>query len=193
MALSLKASLDTSDCLNLLFNETTGFYSSTNTGGWSTPNILISTATAATVAVTVPSGTVYSFNVFLAGFPSYNTNVTYSIAYDDLGFSEALEDGIYSVTYSVSGLDGSGEPITYTVTISTFIVCNLECCVDTLLLNVDDWECDCSEDAIDTYLSAFSILQQINHSIECGDLDTAESLLTLANKICKNSNCSTCT
>ena len=51
MALSLKASLDTSDCLNLIFTETTGFYSASNTGGWGTPNIVISTATAATLEI----------------------------------------------------------------------------------------------------------------------------------------------
>lgn len=192
MATQLKASLDTSDCLNLIFTETTGFYQASNTTGWGTPQTTISTASAASLNITTPSGSTYNFNVFLSGFPSYNINSAYSISYLDLGFSNTLADGIYTATYSVTALDGSDEPQVLTVTISTFIVCNLECCVDTMLTKIDDWDCDCSKDAKDLYLQAFGVLQQINHSIECGDLDTASSLSNLANKLCKNSNCSTC-
>jgi hypothetical protein len=72
------------------------------------------------------------------------------------------------------------------------IICNLECCVDKLLLNVEDWNCDCSKDAREKYLSAFGILKQLEHSIECGDLDTAEDLITMVSKICRNADCSTC-
>lgn len=185
----LQAKISTCDCLNLIFTETTGVYQSTNTGGWETPNASITDADTASITVTVPSGLTYTFNLFTQGFPSYNTNSSYSIPYSSLGFSSGLEDGIYSVTYTVTSIS---YPFTDTITISTFIVCNLECCVDTMLLNIDDWECECSEDAIDKFLSAFSILQQINHSIKCGDLTTADNLSTLANKLCKNSNCSTC-
>ena len=192
MGLQLKANLYTDDCLNLIFNDQTGNYTTTNTGGWNSPNISLTTATAASVAITTPSGTTYTFNVFVSGLPSYDINSTYSISYSDLGFTSSLADGIYTAVYTVNALDGSGEPAVYTVTKSTYITCNLQCCVDTMLINIDDWDCDCSKDAKDNYLKAFGILQQIYHAIECGDLDTASNLSTVANKLCKNSGCSSC-
>ena len=190
MGLQLKTSISTSDCLNLLFSETTGVYTTSNTTGWSTPNPALSTASVPQIKITIPSGSFFIFPLSTFGFPTANINSIYSIPYSSLGFSSNLEDGLYTCEYTV--LVNTGSPVIYSSTISTFIVCNLECCVDRMLLNINDWDCDCSEEAIDKYLTAFSILQQINHSIECGDLTTASSLSNLANKICKNLNCSIC-
>lgn len=191
MALQLKASLDTSDCLNLLFSEQTGVYTSSNTTGWQTPNPDIANATSATLTVTTPSGSNFVFSLSLSGFPTFNANSLYSIPYSSLGFSSTLEDGIYTAVYDV--IVDEESPVHYTVTIVTFITCNLECCIDTMLSNIDNSECDsCNEEERDKYLEAFSILQQIKHSIECGDLITANSLSNLGNKLCRNIGCSTC-
>jgi hypothetical protein len=196
MALSLSTSISTEDCQNLIFTETTGTYNvTTNPTGWGSPNPATSTAAGAVVTVLVPSGTSYTFSVFASSFPTVTSTQQYLINYEDLGMSDGLVDGLYTITYVVPTLQiilGVPTVITYTTILNTMIVCNLECCIDTLLLEIDDWTCDCSKDAKENFLTAHAIFEQIQHSIECGDLDTAGDLVDMAGKICRNENCSTC-
>lgn len=191
MSLQLKANITTPDCLNLIFNETTGVYSTSNLTGYGTPNPLITAATNATLSVITPSAA-YFFPLFSSGFPSFNTNSSYSISSTSLGFSNGLEDGLYQFVYTVT-ITITGVPTIFTLTQNFYITCNLQCCIDRMLLNLDSSECDsCNEEETDKYIKAFGILQQIYHAIECGDLTTASNLSNLGNKLCKNINCSTC-
>lgn len=190
MALTLGLNVTTEDCKNLIFTETTGAYNvTTNPTGWGTPNPTIASASLATVSVTVPNGTVYTFSVAGSSFPTTTITQQYVIPYTSLGMtsSSGLVDGLYSILYSLSVTPG----VIYLQLQKTMIVCNLECCIDKMLLDLD-LSCECSEDAKENYLTAHAIFEQIQHSIECGDLDTAEELVDMANKLCKNSNCSTC-
>lgn len=190
MGLQLSVTLSTSDCSNLVFTETTGLYSSGNLTGWGTPNPLISNATAASIIITTPSGSQFTFPILNNGFPNA-INGTYSIPSTSLGMSTSLQDGQYSVVYIITVLV-SGIPFIFSTTDVEFVACNLECCIDRLLNNIGDWSCDCSKDAKDKYLNAFGIFQQIQHSIECKDFNTTTKLLSIGNKLCKNLNCSTC-
>lgn len=191
MALTLSISLATSDCKNLVFTETTGVYSAGNLTGWGTPNTLITAATAATVVITTPSGSSYTFPLFTSGFPSINPLASYSIPSSSLGLGTALADGIYTAVYTVSNTLGEA-PFLFTATVKTMVICNLECCIDSLLSQIDSCGCDCDSEAQEKYLDAFSLFRQLEHSIKCTDFKTAECLLALANKICKNSNCTSC-
>lgn len=193
MAVSLAITLSTNDCKNLIFTETTGAYNvTTNPTGWGTPNIPLANATAASIIITTPSGASFTFVITSSGFPTTTITKQYIVNCSSLTMSGGLVDGEYTVVYNVNYLDGSGEPAIFTTTLRTYIVCNLKCCVDRMLTNINDWDCDCNKDVKEDYLTAFSIYQQILHSIECGDLTTADNNIKLANRLCKNLDCSTC-
>jgi len=49
---------------SLIFTETTGAYSASNTSGWNTPNTDITTAQTATLAVTTPSDVTTIIDLF---------------------------------------------------------------------------------------------------------------------------------
>lgn len=191
MALDLKINLNSCDCSNLSFNELTSSYTTSNPTGWGTPNNSTVQAISAVLQITTPSGSNFTFNVLLSGFPTSNTNLTYNIPYGSLGLI-SLIDGIYTATYTVITKVGDADPVTWTVTNSFLITCNLECCVASMLSNIDDLQCDCNKDKKDNYLTALALLYSINKDKICGDITTANNNFTLANKLCKNLNCITC-
>jgi hypothetical protein len=195
MAVDLKISLDTCDCNSLTFNELTNYYSVSNPTGWGTPNDLISSAISAILVVTTPTEAPFTFNVLLSSFPTNNTLVGYNIPYTSLTMSSGLIDGIYSATYTVVTSVTSGDVTTvttYTTTNQFLITCNLECCIQSMLLDIDDFTCDCNKDKKDKYLTALALFNSIEHSKECGDINEANEDIIIANKLCKNQNCLTC-
>jgi hypothetical protein len=189
--LDLKISLTTCDCSNLIFNELTGTYSVSNPTGWGTPNDPLNDAISGTLVIQPPSGAAYTFNVFLNTFPTTASLYNYTISYTSLGLPNGLIDGLYTATYTVV-TNVSSVLTTYTVTNSFLITCNLECCINTMLLDIDDFECDCNKHKKDKYLLALSILQGIKGAKECGDINTANNLITIGNKLCNNLNCTNC-
>ena len=195
MAVDLKISLDTCDCNSLSFNELTNYYSVAIPTGWGTPNDPISSAISAILVITTPAGTPFTFNVFLSSFPTNNTLLTYNIPYTSLSMSSGLVDGIYTANYTVVTSITVGDVTTvttYTTTNSFLITCNLECCINTMLIDINDFKCDCNKDKVEKYLTALALFNSIERAKDCGDITTANNDLQLANKLCKNLNCLSC-
>jgi len=195
--LKLDFTVCSSDCKSLNFTETTGVYSeTTNTTGWGTPNPDISEATSAELTILTPSNNTYTFDLYATGnYPTSLESNEFSISYGDLGFTTTLEDGEYTFTYTVIITTYiSEDPVytTYTKTKKFYVTCNIECCINKLLLNLEDVNCDCNKEARSKYLEAFALLQAYKHANACGRLGTATELFNELTKICSNVDCKTC-
>lgn len=179
-----------SNCKSLIFTETTGAYSTQNTGGWNAPNELISSVTDAILSVTTPGGLTFDFDV-LAQTPSFPTTdelLKYYITGTELGMvNSALTDGLYKFTYTVTT-----STTTYTKIIYQLLYCNVKCCVASMLAKITDPDCDCQSDIIASASRAITLLDSLIYAAKCGNRTAFTNLLTILNKICRNQNCQTC-
>jgi len=179
------------NCQNLTFTETTGAYNATyNLGGYGSPNIETSDVLTAVLIITSPSGIEYpQIDLYSTGdFPTDSlTDEGYVIT---LIPDTSLEDGEWTFTYAISTFDEE-----YTKTITKLLFCNANCCVSTMLSNLQlNDTCDSckpTEQSMD-YLKIWTFLQSLKKAAYCGDVDNFTNLLKIINKLCKNKGCKTC-
>lgn len=187
MALSLKIAIcQNSDCKSVEFSETTGAYSTSNTGGWGSPNPTIADATSAILTITQPDGTVTTIasSLLYPTFPTTDDTVTYTIDSGDLALGDdvALPDGIYTFVYEVLTTTG-----VYRVQLRKALYCQAECCVNGLLAKVATEGCDCSSELVDNALEAYFWLQVLKAS-ECNET-AFDNALEIINRICDFNSC----
>ena len=181
-----------SNCSGLSFKETTGAYSISNPNGWNAPNATIASATAATLTVTMASGTAYIINLFTSSYPTINTSLVYNILNTSIGLAltDTIPDQIIKFTYSVT--TGSGlSAVIYTQTIEQSFYCQVNCCVNSMFTDLD-FECDSCNKNIDDALKAFAMLQGLKYNSNCGNSDEFNNILSQLNKLCGSTNCSSC-
>jgi len=167
------------DCESLTIKDITGFYDVTlNETGWGTPNINKSDLTEATLTIVTPTQT-YEENVLEtiqdSVFSTYDI-FTYT--------SDSLTDGIYKFTLKLITEDNE-----YEVSITHFVYCNVECCVDKLGSKLAIQSCDpCKDtDKLDEFILADSLLTAI--SSDCISENDFKCLLKQLQKICSSSDC----
>jgi hypothetical protein len=202
MALSLNFTFCTTcDCKNITFTETTGTYdSSTNTGGWeaassTNPGAYGVDATAATLEVTDPGGSTHTIDLFADhSYPKAdNSSVELSMA--DLGGTQGDKpaDGLYVIKYTVT--TGAGDPAgasTYTKEIRELFYCNAQCCVHSMLADLQ-LECDtCDKDKKDDAIFAYTLLQDLKYSAACRIETNFDALIDNINRLCDAKNCRSC-
>ena len=193
MAVDVKFSIcQNSSCDTLAFTETTGLYNATtNTTGWGAvgggdPNEMVSQATAATLLITGPDGTVYpTVDLFALGsFPKSDSTSASITATSLAATMSSFADGLWKMTYSVT--TGTA---TYTETITFFFTCQVESCVCKLVadLNLDD--CTCDLDKLNTVLQAKAYVDAMNYAVGCGNLNGANEILTSLQRLCGCTSC----
>lgn len=190
MAVTLNFNLcECCDCTRLTFTESTGAYSASSLPtGWGSPNAATSDATNATLLIQTPSNSTGVTLTLYPTFPTSSLTTEYVIKNTDLGLSsdEALEDGEYIFTYTVTTAS-----TTYTQVKKALLYCNINCCVNRMLLNIE--ACDeCGEETKDNALTAFIFLQSLKAAADCGNSDKFNSQLTILQKLCGDQDCSTC-
>jgi len=178
-------------CTQLNFTETTGFYSAANTGGWGAPNIILSDAVTATLAITpYGSSTTYTIDLLATTlFPTDNSSFSYDIPLSDIGSLTTILDGKWTFVYTVS--DGTD---TYTRTIYKYFYCNLECCVTNMLPKVDVNNCDCCVPTLEykKYITAWTYLEALKKAAACGDETNFTAIKKIIDKLCLTNGCKTC-
>lgn len=188
--LSLKFDLCVTDaCTQIRFTETTGFYSTTNTGGWGAPNITLGDVVTATLAITpYGSTTTYTIDVEATSlFPTDNASFTYNIPLSLIGNPTSIVDGQWLFVYTVTDATD-----TYTKSIYKYFYCNSECCVTNMLPDVDT--CDCCKETTDykNYILAWTQLQSLKKAAACGDEANFTAIKKIIDKLCLNNGCKTC-
>lgn len=192
MALGLSFQIcQSSDCSELTFVETTGVYNATsNPTGYGAPNALTSDATAATLTVTLASGSSYVIDLLATTFfPSSDITFEYALSNADFGgvASSAIDDQIINFLYTVTTASA-----TYTTSFSQAFYCQVQCCVMSMFADIDV-DCDsCTKSKTDAALKAYALLKGLIYSANCGNSTYFNSILTQLNKLCLNTNCSNC-
>ncbi len=183
--------------------DTTGIYkaadphkniSGYNGGG----NGNISAITVATLTVTkpdlvtlLPSGTPVVIDVFSAGvFPNV-INVPSKILATTLGYSDGkMVDGAYTFRYDITIPNVS--PTTYSVTIQKLLFARVECCINSLLADLEVDSCCCDNDDAKQIQWGKLLLSALCRQLKCGKTNMAIATLKELQNICNGVNCRTC-
>jgi len=179
-------------CDTLTLTETTGAYSVSNLNGWGAPNEITSNITVALLQVTSPSGVVSTINLLspTSGLPSSNPSLDYTILNADLGNITNVEDGHWQFLLHYRTAGGT----IYQKVRNYLFYCNTECCVQSLLAEIEVEDCNCcnQDSKIDNYIKAKTFLEALKNAARCYQVSNFESIQTILDKICRNSGCTTC-
>jgi hypothetical protein len=177
-------------CTELLIKELTGLYkTTTNPGGYGTPNPDPEEAESAILVITSPSDQEYTINLFDNGFPTSDTTFEYIIPMSELGNRTEIEDGQWIFVYTVV-IDN----VEYKVTKSYIFTCNSECCVSQLKAELPSEDCNCDDVTVKQmdYFKAWGFLEALKYAAFCGNITEYDKILNILNKLCSKTSCKTC-
>lgn len=193
MALELDFSLEESDdSSSVRITDTTGVYNATsNKGGWGAPNHAIGTATAATITFKKRSddGTFTTYNAVdvYNDLPS-NAEGFINISAEDAGFGvdSVFPDGIYELTYTVSGVDGTA----YTVVevFSFYLIGGICCCYTEAALNVANCSCGCDK-IEESFIELDRKMRLLQCAIRKGDYTLIQNYINSLTRLCSECGC----
>lgn len=177
-----------SNCTELIFTETTGVYSGSNTGGYGAPNTSLGTIVSAVLTVTDPDGEEYTIDLFNT-FPTTDDDYEYTIDLADLGDRDEIEDGYWQFSYTVN--DGSTN---YTGTYATVFTCSINCCLKNMLVNLRLSDCDSCTDiySYEEYVKVLALRDSLHDAATCGDTEYIDDTLELLQRMCNRTTCKTC-
>lgn len=188
MALTLTAiACNNKNCSQLCITDTTGAYTSGNTGGFNAPNPTIASALTATIIISKRNsdgtfGTAYTTQNAYPTLPN-TTSVQFCFTAEDcgLGTDSTFTDGVYKIVYTVTGNDGS--PYTATTTFYKAIICGVKCCYDKM---ADEWSnCHCGCTDLDNeFMLIATWYRLLLAAIQCGNADAIQIYINKLNKVC---------
>ena len=180
-------------CSELIFKDTTGAYSLTNTTGYGAPNPIIADFDTAVLTVIAPDETEYTVDVFPESFPTTDTDQEYEIPLASLGNRTVIEDGYWQFVYTIHD---NNTDTNYSATFAGIFTCNTRCCVEQLLLLIDENKFGLPDKQnnkrINDYLMAKAYLDSLTYYANCGNLDKFDNIKRVIDKLCANVNCTTC-
>lgn len=169
-------------CASILLKELTGAYNALlNITGWGAPNPLTSDATAWSIIVTAPNGSITTISNPV-GLPTSNNDLEYIITSSALGItSSVIPDGLYVIEYKATIAS-----VVYTTGTKYFLfTCNLDCCIAKMFAKIaTSTDCACDSTIIKNALYASALLEGLKASAACGNTTSINSLLTKLNTIC---------
>lgn len=192
MAVSLSFNISlSSDAKTLTITDTTGQYSSTNTGGWGSFNPDLNTALTAVMQLSKRNadgtfGTTTSIDMFPT-LPSDSEgafDITATLAGQGITFS----DGIYRLKYIVSGNNGGISPYNLSITRYDTLRNSISCCGQKMAAKVATCNCNCK--SIESKYREFSIFYRLLKAAECcGDLNAIQKYLDKLTEMCSDTDC----
>jgi hypothetical protein len=196
MALELDVNLCPSDgCKEFKIYDTTGAYDPTsNDGGYGDAggtNPWASLSTVSSLTLTEPDGTVYTHATVVGATPTVDPDaILTTITNEDLGLDDTdkIPDGIYTLTYVIEDTDG----VLHSITCDFLVTCQLECCLDQKINDIDVEDCGCEDDDLNKLFKAYLILAGAKDAATCGKLQEAEDKLEFLQAFCNYTGCSDC-
>ena len=165
----------------LRLQELTGAYNvNSNPTGYGSPNLAVADVVSASIYITVPAGTTYTFNVS-PSFPTSDvTDNPLSFTYAQLGFASEMAVGRYKIVYKL--VDSSSN--LYSVTYDAFLVGAAQCCLDSKYASF------CYDDVeavdFDAVGRLYFILQAAKDAAEDCLFDRAEYLASYVHTQCSS-------
>jgi hypothetical protein len=197
MSLTLKFCIAQSDdCKSFRFVSKTGVYSATipNLGGYGAPNPTVASALTATVLIEKRNsdGTYTALNAGVA-IDVYPTLPSSADGYFEItaeaagnGVDSSFTDGVYRLTYTVTGDDGGA----YTATTAELVplVCSIMCCWKKLALKTA--QCTCSCETLDQKFTDLALdFRLLQAAQDAGDATTMSNLIDSITKSCGAAGC----
>lgn len=151
-----------------IYDSTGQYDADTNPGGLGTPNPDIADISAAMVIITTPAadytatGVSYPINVYPT-IPTLNLSTYYPVLPTDLGMTDNISDGWYSMQLSETYNIGAGD-VTVTYDYDVLITAGFQCVVNKLL--VGECKCKCNPDTL-----ALELQGMINSAYALFDCD----------------------
>lgn len=179
-----------SNCKKMTFYELTGAFSTSNPGGWGSPNYDTTDAEDATLEITDPDGNTTTLDLTLVTptFPTTNLSQGYEFTPSDIGSTEEkFTDGKYTFTYTVSRTSATAFS-DYEV-VQQLIYCQAKCCVRSLFAQITDFKCDCKNTKLELALRASALLEGLKYAADCGQEDTFNTILETINSLCDTEDC----
>lgn len=192
MALDLRACMvPASDCSGIYIYNQTGAHSvSSNPGGLGAPNFATSDATTAVLSVLYAGATVATdINVYPT-LVTTNTAAAYFLSLSALGLT-SFPQGLTRLTLSIGGML-SGSPVTYSVTHSIVVDCELRCAVNNELyeaaMHIAEG-CTCDDEAILGSIFMAAALDGAEIATCCGNETDANTLFEFVNDLSSSGGC----
>lgn len=199
MALIPTISACLNECTGITIKDTTGFYNvTTNPGGWNTgstvyrvgpsiPNVQSAIITITLNSSPTPLATIDVLTTVQdAIFPVFDL---YTYSPTDAYGNSTLNDGSYTITYTIVDSDD----FTYTTDTTVVVYCNVACCVSKLALAVADQDCNnCESEAFNNFTLADGILQALKAVAECSGETEFLKLLNKLQRLCGTSTTGGC-
>lgn len=167
----------------LIFQDLTGAYSASNTGGWGAPNELLSSVTSWSISITKPSSSTAIVITNPVGLPS-SSNFEYEITATVLGYTTSnIEDGIWEVEYEVVT-----NTTTYRKTLRFCLYGNVECCKQRMALQLKP-NCCCDSQYVTNLLAVQAMFLSMVANADMNNETAFSNWLTRLEKICAFTNC----
>ena len=192
MSLSLKELFTAdSDCLSFNTYDNSGIYSSSNTGGYNTPNPAIADASAATLTISILTDyatQTYSTAVVIDAYPTLPniTNTPFNVtgALMGNGDDSALTDGYYKIIYTVT----TTGPVVNTVTKYVVLTCQIDSCYKALANQVALCSFNCVE--LEERLRRIAYFRrQLTGAVNCGNIGAIMKYLEYLTSLCDTNDC----
>lgn len=180
------------NCQSFNWYETTGAYSTANTGGWGDgiSNDDPTDASNATLAITDPNNDTTTISLIsqYPQWPTADVDQYFTIYNTDLNMTNKLQDGLYKFVYTVTMSSGN----VYKKTSYKLMFCNIECCVNKMMLSIDPTCESCNKSKMDVATKAQSLLDGLRRASKCGKVSLFNNYLNVLNRLCLNTNCDSC-
>jgi hypothetical protein len=172
----------------LNIEDTTGAYSTTNIGGYGTPNDTSASAQTAVVQIWKRNedgayGDMTEVDVYPT-LPS-DSGGDIDIDADDAGQSETMSDGVYKIKYKIASAIA---PYTYDTTQYKSFHPAIDCCYQNLALKQVNCSCNCADvnDKLTKMTLQFALLKRAECS---GDLDAIQKYINYITRLCDSCGC----
>jgi hypothetical protein len=194
MSIALKICQSQSDdCKTIVLTDKTGAYSLSNLTGWGAPNSLLSTALTATITISKRDATGLFIDSPLSPidvFPTFpsDVNATFNLTAELAGYGAGalFSDGIYKITYTVTGVDGSA----YTLETIRYdgLLCNGMCCFKKKADKVSTCICDC-EDIEKSFIKLWTYIRLYEAARDCANFNQMQKYIDKIFKTCVDCGC----
>jgi hypothetical protein len=182
------------ECSKFLFTETTGAYSINNSGGWGSPNYLISDVEDSYITIkNITTGIQYTQ---VEVTPSEDEVL--EIPFQDLIIQgqttpmdcTTIKDGIYHFNYFIL-FDNNDTVVANYYFLS---LCDLECKIKKLVSSFINLDCkDCKKETLlSLYLEVMALYQALVFSYQCGNFCEFNKVYRNLTKLLKTHNCKNC-
>lgn len=193
MALEINFNVcQTNNCQNIKFYDITDAYNANdNQGGYGAPNDDIPVSYAAGDAVLViddPNGDSWSIDITAGDdgvlnsgddFPSTDITRSITLTPELIGQTETFTDGLYTFTYTYT----AGNNV-YTKTKTVLLDCNVKCCVNKMLADLADNDCNCDDDITEKVRLANLLYYGMKAAARCGNVSQVATMIKQINKLC---------